>query len=449
MPKLPKKNALAAPPKAPRRVAVTTLGCKVNQYESAAFISDFEDAGLEVVPFTQPADIYVVNTCAVTAKAGAQSRQMVRRALKANPGAKLVVTGCYAQVASQELLHGVEAPICIVGNGNKDRLTAIALGDRRCDLEMYTGEISRKKEVCPLTARRFSGRTRAYLKIQDGCNSFCSYCIVPYARGRSRSLPEAQVLEQLDIFVDQGYKEVVLTGIHAGKYGHDLTPPRNLVDLLRQMLQRDHPARYRLSSLEPTEISTELLALMAASPAVAPHFHIPLQSGDNRVLKKMNRCYTAEDFAEVVERCAAALPAAAIGVDVLAGFPGEDEAAFQNTMALLERLPITYLHAFPYSRRPGTVAAAMPDQLPRQVKQERVARLRELDHKKRAAFYEKNLGQVRRVLAEGTKNRLGLMHGFTENYLPVYFEAATKQVNRFVDVRLTRRDDLTIHGEVV
>ena len=435
--------------KAPRRVAVTTLGCKVNQYETAAFLSDFEEAGLEVVPFSQPADIYVVNTCAVTAKAGAQSRQMIRRAMKTNPEAKLVVTGCYAQVASREILQISPAPICIVGNGNKDRLTSIAMAEERCDLEMYTGDISRKKEVCALTAQRFAGRTRAYLKIQDGCNSFCSYCIVPYARGRSRSLKPEQVLEQLQIFVEQGYQEVVLTGIHAGRYGLDLEPATNLVSLLESILACDHPVRYRLSSLEPTEISKELLNLMATAKALAPHLHIPLQSGDNAILKKMNRNYTAEQFIDVVHDCAAALPEAAIGIDVLAGFPGEDEAAFQNTLKLLEGLPTTYLHAFPYSRRPGTVAAAMKEQLPNQVKQERVARLRELDHEKRQAFYAKNLGTTRRVLAESAKNRLGLMRGFTENYLPVYFQAPAKYANQFVDVKLDRLDDLTIYGEPV
>jgi len=432
----------------PQQVAITTLGCKVNQYESAAFQSDFEEAGLTLVPFSQPADIYVVNTCAVTAKAAAQSRQMIRRAMKQNPDARLVVTGCYAQIASQNILEISDYQVCIVGNGNKHRLTGIALSDLHCDLEMYTGDIGRKKEICPLVARRFSGRTRAYLKIQDGCNAFCSYCIVPYSRGRSHSLSQEKVIEQLDIFVEQGYKEIVLTGIHAGAYGKDFEPASSLLYLIEHILKCNYPVRYRLSSLEPTEISQDLLDLMAHEPSLAPHLHIPLQSGDNEILKAMNRRYSAEEFKEVVLNCAKALPEAAIGIDVLAGFPGEDEQAFQNTYDLLENLPATYLHAFPYSKRPGTVAAAFPNQLPNKVKQERVARLRELDHKKRSSHYEKNIGKIRRVLAESAKNKRGLMRGFTENYVPVFFEASDKYTNQFIDVTITEKEDLTVFGEI-
>ena len=435
-------------PTQPRRVAITTLGCKVNQYESAAFSSEFTAAGLELTPFTQPADIYVINTCAVTAKAAAQSRQLIRQAMRRNPAARLVVTGCYAQVASQEILSLTTTPVCIVGNGNKHRLAAIAMRDSRCDLEMYTGDIARRPEICPLTVRRFQGRTRAYLKIQDGCNAFCTYCIVPYARGRSRSLPLDRVLAQLAIFVELGYKEIVLTGIHAGAYGRDLTPATDFVELLRLILACGHAVRYRLSSLEPTEISPALLDLMATSPALAPHLHIPLQSGDNTILKSMNRRYTAERFGEIVTACATALPSAAIGIDVLAGFPGENERAFQNTMDLLTALPVTSLHAFPYSRRPGTVAAALPRQLPKQVKQERVARLRELDHKKRTAFHGQNLDTTHRVLAEGGTTRSGLLRGFTENYIPVCFQAPAHCANQFVDVCITRLDDLTVYGEM-
>lgn len=430
-------------------MAITTLGCKVNQYESAAFASAFEAAGLTAVPFTQPADICVINTCAVTAKAAAESRQLIRQAMKRNPEARLVVTGCYAQVASQEILNLASTPVCIVGNGSKHKLAAIAMNDRRCDLEMYTSDIGRRTEICPLTVQRFQGRTRGYLKIQDGCNAFCTYCIVPYTRGRGRSLPMDQVLAQLAIFVAQGYQEIVLTGIHAGAYGRDLSPATDFVELLRHILACGHPVRYRLSSMEPTEITPELLALMAAEPALAPHLHIPLQSGDNTILKAMNRRYTAERFAEVVTACAQVLPNAAIGIDVLAGFPGEDESAFQNTLELLTSLPVTALHAFPYSRRPGTVAAALPGQLPNQVKQERVARLRALDHKKRIAFYGKNLHTSHRVLAEGGKTRLGLVRGFSENYIPVCFPAPPIYANRFLDVLLTRQDDLTVYGEVI
>lgn len=323
------------------RVAVTTLGCKVNQFESASFLSGFEEQGAELVPFSQAADIYVINSCAVTAKAGAQSRQMIRRALRANPEARLVVTGCYAQVAAKDILGLADRPICIVGNGNKHHLVEIALASRECDLEMYTGDIGRKKEICPLTARRFAGRTRAYVKVQDGCNRFCSYCIVPYARGRSRSLSPAKVLEQIELFVREGYKEIVLTGIHIGTYGEDLSPAMRLYDLLLLLAKEELPVRYRVSSLEPVEVTKEILGLMAESPCFLPHLHIPLQSGDNNILTKMNRRYTSTEFADIVGMVGRYLPDAAIGADVLVGFPGEDEQAFANTRDLLTDLPVT------------------------------------------------------------------------------------------------------------
>lgn len=430
-------------------VALATLGCKVNQFESAAFRSGLEGRDVELVPFSGPADIYIINTCAVTGKAGAQSRQLIRRAMRANPEARLVVTGCYAQVAAQEILEITDQPVCIVGNGHKHLLVDIALSGKQCDLEMHMGDISRQKEICPLPVHRFEGRTRAYLKVQDGCNRFCTYCIVPYARGRSRSLMPGKALAQLDRFVDQGYKEVVLTGIHLGMYGQDLVPQLRLLDLLA-LLERQHPAlRYRLSSLEPTEITAEILQLMAGSENFMPYLHIPLQSGDDQILRQMNRRYAAADFARVVEQSIRSLPGVAIGVDVLVGFPGENGRAFENTLRLLEALPVAYLHVFPYSRRPGTVAAGLPDQVPNRAKEERVALLRQLDHNKRTAFYARHIGSVQRVLAEGNTNRLHLMKGFTENYIPVYFEAPEGMTNQIVDVKIERQDGHKVYGRML
>ena len=417
------------------KVALTTLGCKVNQFESAAFLSALAEREVELVPFSRKADIYIINTCAVTAKAGAQSRQVIRRALRTNPRARLVVTGCYAQIAAMEILEIADSPICIVGNAYKHRLVDVALSDRHCDLEMHMGDIGSKREISPLTVTSFGDRTRACLKVQDGCNSFCSYCIVPYARGRSRSLAPDRVVAQAAIFAGQGYKEQVLTGIHLGQYGHDLDPASSLVDLLTLLLRQDFPGRYRLSSLEPTEISDELLALMAGSGAVMPYLHIPLQSGDDRILQRMNRRYPAATFREVVEKSTARLPGVAIGVDVLVGFPGEDEAAFRNTYDLLASLPIAYLHVFPYSKRPGTPAATMANQVAGPVKEERVALLRELDHKKRIDFYSRHLGTELQVLVEGRKHG-NLLRGFSGNYIPVFLEGGAGLVNQLVPVRL-------------
>lgn len=431
------------------KVAITTLGCKVNQFESAAFLSQLEERGAETVPFSQPADVYIINTCAVTAKAAAQSRRMIRRALKTSSGARVVVTGCYSQVASSKVLELADWSVCIVGNGFKHRLVDIALSEKQCDLEMHMGDIGNRKTICPLTVTRFPGRTRAYLKLQDGCNNFCSYCIVPYARGRSRSLAPEAALEQIGIFAAQEYKEIVLTGIHVGMYGMDLSPRTGLVDFIDRATSLYRDIRFRLSSLEPGEASDELLALMAARPNFMPHFHIPLQSGDDRILREMNRRYTADDFAGLIERIHAKIPHAAIGADVLVGFPGETESAFANTHALLEGLPVTYLHVFPYSRRSGTLAAGMRNQISGPEKEERVAVLRNLDQVKKTTFYRRHLGTSHRVLAENTKNRFKLMRGFTENYIPVLFPAQDNDGNTIIDVRLERLEEGIVFGRQI
>jgi threonylcarbamoyladenosine tRNA methylthiotransferase MtaB len=430
-------------------VAIATLGCKVNQFETAAMQSDLAAReAIEFVPFSGHADLYIINTCAVTAKAAAQSRQLVRRAARANPEARIVATGCYAQVASQEILEMCDSPVCIVGNAFKDRLAEIVLSEGRCDLEMYVSDMRRQREISMLTADHFPGRTRAFLKVQDGCNQFCSYCIVPFSRGASRSVPLGSVLAQAEIFAGQGFREIVLTGIHLGHYGLDLEPRIGLEGLLQALLDRGHSVRYRISSLEPTEVSSGILEMMRHAPQLMPYLHIPLQSGDDHVLKMMNRRYTRDVFASIVKRCAAQVPDAAIGVDVLVGFPGESEKAFQNTYNLIGSLPVSYLHVFPYSPRPGTVAAGLPDQVPKGVKEERVALLRDLDHKKRTAFYSRNIGKTHQVLVEGRKRDTKLLRGFTENYIPVNFEAPQKEINSILTVQIERIEEGAVFGRL-
>ncbi|MBC8316756.1 MAG: tRNA (N(6)-L-threonylcarbamoyladenosine(37)-C(2))-methylthiotransferase MtaB [Desulfobulbaceae bacterium] len=432
-----------------KKVAITTLGCKVNQYESASFVSGLQEKEAELVPFSHKADVYIINTCAVTARAGAQSRQLIRRALRTNPDARLVVTGCYAQIAPLEILDSSGLSTCIVGNGNKHRLVDIVMSDRHCDLEMHMGDIGEKKEICPLPVKRFPGRTRAYLKLQDGCNNFCSYCIVPYARGRSRSLSVDQVLEQVKVFTEEGYKEIVLTGIHVGMYGQDLSPEIDFLEILRRIVESAPSVRFRLSSLEPGEVSEDLLRLISSYDNFMPHLHIPLQSGDSEILKKMNRRYPPSHFTDTVKKIVHYMPEAAIGVDVLVGFPGEDDNAFLNTLNIIKNLPVTYLHVFPYSRRPGTVAASMKNHVAGSIKDERVSLLRLLDQEKRAAFYSRHIGEIRSVLAESKKNTLQLMRGFTDNYIPVYFNAPDRVTNQVVNVRIKRIEDGNVFGELV
>ncbi len=433
-----------------KKVAVTTLGCKVNQYESASFITGFREQGCELVPATENADLFVINTCAVTARAGQQSRQLIRKIMRANPGARLIITGCYAQMAAKELLDIVpDNPLAIVGNGNKHLLVETALAEKQPDMVMLTGKISIKKEICPLPVRRFQGRTRAYLRIQDGCNNFCSYCIVPYTRGRSRSLEPDKVLEQVQVFADEGYLELVVTGINVGKYGQDLTGDMDIYSLLAMICQ-DFPAlRIRLSSIEPTEVNDQLLQLMTDHKNFMPHLHIPLQSGDDGVLARMNRRYTAETFVHVIQKINSALPHAAIGCDILTGFPGEDEQAAENTFQLLFGLPITYLHVFPYSIRPGTVAAEFKNQIPGPLKDERVARLRELDQFKKEEFYHRHLNTVQRVLVERKNRTDGLLQGFSENYIPVRFKGRDDLLKTVVRVKINALRDRIPHGELV
>lgn len=431
------------------KVAITTLGCKVNQYESASFQSAFAARGAEVVPFSQAADIYIVNTCAVTNKAGAQSRQTIRKVLKKNSAARVVVTGCYSQIAALDILDIVDQPVCIVGNGYKHLLVDFALATDYCDLEMYMADIGKVKECCHLPVTTFPGRTRAYLKIQDGCNNYCSYCIVPMTRGRSRSVLPEIALGQARMFVESGYREIVVTGIHVGKYGQDLDErPDTLASFLDQVTILNPETRFRLSSLEPNELTDEILALFATRENLMAHLHIPLQSGDDEILRKMNRHYTGADFRAIINKAHKRLPDAALGIDVLVGFPGENDAAFQNTYDLLASLPVTYLHVFPYSRRPGTVAAKRKDQVASKVKDERVRILRELAGRKQLEFYQRFIGTSHRVLAENNKNKLGLMRGFTENYIPVYFEAPAASAKTIVEVRIDRLEGDKVFGSV-
>ena len=437
-------------------MAVATLGCKVNQCESAAFQSCFEEKGYTLISADSPADIYIINTCAVTAKAASQSRQLIRRAQRNNPRAKVVVTGCYAQIAPQKIREIESAPISIVGNADKHRIFEAALSDspppqsfQQNQAGEFFNDIAVQKEISLLPVKRFSGRTRAFLKVQDGCNNFCSYCIVPHARGRSRSLSQDAVLRQARLYAEEGHKEIVLTGIHVGHYGLDLKPTCSLLGLLKILSGATPEVRYRLSSLEPTEINGELLEFMQAAANFMPHLHIPLQSGSDAILQKMHRRYTVEGFIEKVKRCKEMLPAAAIGVDVLVGFPGETEQDFMHTYELVANMPITYLHVFPYSKRPGTPAAKMTNQVPAKIKDERVANLRKLDHIKRTAFYSSRIGEVHPVLVETEKSLDGLARGFTDNYIPVHFKAKPDVANRIVPVKLEILQERFVIGTLV
>lgn len=434
-----------------KRVIITTLGCKVNQYESASFRTSFNEAGYQIVKAGEPADLVVINTCAVTAKAGSQSRQSVRQALRKNPDARIFITGCYAETAADTLaelseLEGRE--YSIIGNSKKDQLVPSAIQFDQQTQQVLLGSINDAKEICRLPVRNFGDRTRAYLRVQDGCESFCTYCIVPYTRGPSRSLPLEEVLEQANAFGEEGYKELVLTGIHLGNYGRDLAEPTDITELVDRLSIQTPHIRYRISSLEPTEITDKLIELMQTRSNIMPHLHIPLQSGDDEILSRMNRKYTTTEFKRVVDKCRTALPDAAIGIDILAGFPGETEEHFINTRNFLASLDCTYLHVFPYSRRPGTAAADFADDVPKEIKDKRVAQLRKLGENKRDDFYLRQLDSTHRVLVEGKRDNKGLLKGFSDNYVPVHFQGKDELKNCVVNVQLNNLDGTHVTGRL-
>jgi len=438
------------------RVAITTLGCKVNQYESAAMGESLEKQGFRLVPFSEEADFYIINTCTVTARTDYQSRQLIRRAGKRNPQAAIIVTGCYAQT-SPDVFTGMPGVTVVAGTLEKDRIAEI-IGEIQKNSQLgktsgpapsvqvgdVGGDIMEWK-VRPVSG--FPGHTRAFLKIQDGCNAFCSYCIVPFARGRSRSISEEDVLKRIQALAGNGYREVVLTGIHLGVFGEDRQDGSSLAGILRHVEKHRIIERLRLSSLEPREITEEVLEIIKSARIVCPHLHIPLQSGDDGVLSSMGRNYDAAFFRDLVAKVCASRPDMTVGMDVMVGFPGEDEKAFENTVALIESLPIAYLHVFPYSRRPGTAAARMGNQVREEDKKRRGQTLRQLGTMKRQAFLGKFIGSTLPVLIERRKDRAsGYLKGFSHNYLPVLLQDGhAEMVNAIVSVK----PELLISGALV
>ena len=433
------------------KIAIVTLGCKVNQYESAGIAKGLTDKGYDLVPFNAHADVYIVNTCTVTEKTDYQSRQMIRRANRVNPQALIIVTGCYAQT-SPERVKALPGVIGVAGTAQKENLPEMidqVFKVKNAPAEIFTG-------MPPGTGFRYSpdtsllNHTRAFLKIQDGCNSFCSYCIVPYARGRSRSLEPDQVFSRISHLVSLGYQEIVLTGIHLGMYGLDLNPPTRLADLLYRIEElHPGPSRLRLSSLEPMEITDDLIALTARSAMICRHFHIPLQSGCNKILTAMKRCYNSRHFKEVIEKIINGIPDVAIGIDVMAGFPGEDDADFTTTADFISDLPIAYLHVFPYSKRAGTEAARLDNHVNEGIKKERALILRKLGQEKRRLFNQRFLGETLPILIENKPDReTGLWKGFSDNYISVLVTGSSDLKNRIINAKIVRVTENKAYGSI-
>ena len=432
--------------------SIKTLGCKVNQFESEILEQALVDQGYRQAGGKEAADICIINTCTVTQKASMQSRQAIRQAIRANPGARVLVTGCYAQT-EPEAIQSIAGVHDVVGHGDKSRIPEIlslaeAGKSARAEEPMFLNLRASALPNFPL--QRGRSRTRPFLKIQDGCNAFCAYCIVPFARGRSRSLPIKFVLESIRRLKAGGIHEIVLTGIHLGHYGLDLKPGTCLTDLLAAVESAGLMERIRISSIEPAEVSDELIDRVAGSQVFCHHFHIPLQSGNNDVLMRMNRPYTRELFQNLAQRIHDRIPDAAIGADVLVGFPGESDAAFEQTVSLIEALPITYLHVFPFSPRKGTPAYGFADQIPHSVVKTRCSALRALGKAKKKSFYRSHIGNEVEILIEGVRDEVtGLLKGLTSNYIPVMVEGKDHLRHTLAKARIIRlQGETAMFGEI-
>lgn len=421
------------------RFFINTLGCKVNRFESDAVGMALTSRGWQETDTPADADVCIINTCTVTGKASTESRHHIRQTIRKNPAAKMVVTGCYAQTEAAEIekIDGVDA---VISHTEKHRLPEliIALYEKgEAHFSADRNKSCRETIFHGIDVDALGTRTRPLLKVQDGCNAFCSYCIVPHTRGRSRSMPVGEVLARLASLGEKGFQEVVLTGIHIGCYGQDLTPVTSFYDLLKQMEAQRAVRRVRVSSMEPMEISDAIFELIAASPYFCDHVHIPLQSGDDTVLSRMKRPYTTAHFRELVAHIHDISPQTAIGADVIIGFPGETEAQFENTCRFLESLPLSYLHVFPFSPRERTPAASFDGRIDGDTMRHRTARVRAIGDAARTRFMAAAVGTRAEVLVERERDRkTGLLKGLTSNYIPVQLDGDDHLMNRLVPVTL-------------
>ena len=429
------------------RIAITTLGCKINQYDSAVIRSRLEDRHT-FVSFDETADCYIINTCTVTDRADWEARQRVRRAKRTSPRAKVLVTGCYAQVNPEDVAHLPGVDYVVGLNRLDDLLGFIELSDENDGVQVAVSDVKRERGVSMLGTRALPGHTRAFLKIQEGCNYSCTYCIIPTARGLSRSLTPADVMEQVRQLAGAGYKEIVLTGIHLGGYGQDLAPKLDLTALLEIIAASQLIPRVRLSSLDPREVPDRLLDLMAGSDVLCPHLHICAQAGEDQILKRMRRNYDTGYYRDLVTKARERVPDAALGSDIIVGFPGESDESFETSLEFFASLPLTYFHVFPFSIRRGTPAASLPEQIPVDVKKARARKMRALGSNKKTDFCLGFLGHELSVLIEEKmEKKTGGHRGLSRNYLPVMFLGKDNWINREVLVKPERFEGGSLIGQ--
>lgn len=420
------------------KVGICSLGCKVNIYESELVTNILKNNNYTVVDFEDKADIYIINTCSVTNESDKKSRKMINRAKKNNPAAIIIVMGCYSQVNAEDIDVDI-----VLGNKDKSKIVEI--------IEEYIKTKQKKKIIYDLTKvdfekmeiTNFDSHTRAFVKIQDGCNAFCSYCIIPYVRGRVRSKDPEDVIKEVTTLVEKGYKEIVLTGIHTGRYGTDINT--NLEELLNKLVNIPNIYRIRLSSIEINEITPGIKELLKENKVMAKHLHIPLQSGSNKILKLMNRRYNKEEFLSMVDNLKD-IPDISLTTDLIVGFPNEDEEEFNETIDTLKKIGFTKIHTFPYSKRKGTPAATMDNQVSPEEKKRRVHRILDLSNKYEHNFYESKIGKIYDGVVEIHSNGTTIVH--TSNFIPVIINDIVEE-GTIVDVKIEKVEDLKVYGRIV
>ncbi|MCL2766769.1 MAG: tRNA (N(6)-L-threonylcarbamoyladenosine(37)-C(2))-methylthiotransferase MtaB [Peptococcaceae bacterium] len=432
-----------------KRVAIVTLGCKVNQYESAVFSGAFLDKGYLQVEFNDKADVYVINTCSVTHLSDRKSRQLIRRAIKTNPAAVVAVTGCYAQGSPDEVLEipGVDL---VIGTKERGRLVEMVEGVKKNSQPVNAVvSLADKYPFEEDVAAPIQERARAFLKIQDGCDNYCTYCVVPYVRGPLRSLPPERVLAQARDLAAAGYSEIVLTGIHTGAYGRDMSNGLTLASLLQRLADIPNIPRIRLGSVDPNDITLELVEVLSGSPVFCRHLHVPLQSGDDGILRKMGRNYTAWEFQNLVNVLKENIPGLGLTTDVIVGFPGETGECFEHTYSLIRKCFFSKLHVFKYSPRAGTPAAGFSGQISAEVKEKRSRKLIDLGNEMAVKFASSLEGQVLEVLVEGqVQEEGGMYEGLTDNYLRTFFPAGDLVTGSVLPIKIEGTHSQGLIGRV-
>jgi len=455
-------------------ITFITLGCKVNQYDTQVMREIAQQSGYKVVSESEAADIYVINTCTVTHTSDQKARQTIRKTIREHPNAQTIVTGCYAD-SNRKSIEAIEGVTLVFGNNEKKRLNEYLqkLDEFGNNTSLPQESLAVQVSGCPVVRlsdssegprsnedvlyvpfhtgiTTFDGQTRALVKIQDGCNTFCTYCIVPYVRGRMTSRPVDDIVHEVETLARNGYKEVVITGVHLGAYGKDINNSVNIANVLEQIHPIDGIERIRLSSIEPMDVPDDLIDRMAQLPKCASHFHLPLQSGSNEILKRMGRKYTVEEYAHLVEKLRAAFPNVGVTTDIMVGFPSETKEQFKETYDFIKEMAFSRLHVFRYSPRKGTPAAGYPEQIPSDIAAARSEAVRKLGHQLAKEFHLKMLGKVMEVLVEDSREgKNNLFAGFTGNYIRVLMDVPKTMINEMIRVKLTEIEDGFVRGNPI